>query len=248
MQGIFNKIKKDRSEVMRGLENLSALWETLSSILPLTAILAIFQILILRKPIDNVREFIFGFILSVLGLHFFLKGTTMSLIPLADTLGSNLVVIERRWVIMIIGFIIGYFATLVEPGLKALALEVEELSAGAIPHKMLIHGVAVGFGAGMSIGLMKILLNIPYAKVVIPLLAVVGVLVLISPAPFNAIAFDAASATTGPVNIPINMALAVGLASVLEGVDPLLSGFGIVGLTSIGSMISVMVLGIITKL
>lgn len=128
-----------------------------------------------------------------------------------------------------------------------MALGIEELSAGAIPHKVLIHGVAIGFGSGMAIGLLKILLNIPYIKVLIPLLLIIIFLAFITPEPFGAIAFDAASATTGPVNIPINMALAVGLASVIQGVDPLLSGFGIVGLTSIGSMISVMALGILTK-
>lgn len=233
---------------MKNLSGLSAIWETASSIIPLTALLAIFQLFILKKPLHSVKEFIIGFILSVLGLHLFLKGTTMSLIPLADSVGRNFVVIERRWVIIIIGFVIGYFATLVEPGLKALALEVEELSAGAIPNKVLIHGVAIGFGTGMAIGLLKILLNIPYIKVIVPLLLIVLLLSFIVPEPFGAIAFDAASATTGPVNIPINMALAVGLASIIKGADPLISGFGIVGLTSIGSMISVMVLGILTKI
>lgn len=232
---------------MKWLSGLGELWETISSIIPLTAILAIFQIFVLKKPLHNVKEFLIGFVLSVLGLHLFLKGTTMSLIPLGDSVGRNFVVIERRWVIIVIGFVIGYFATLVEPGLKALALEIEELSAGAIPHKVLIHGVAIGFGSGMAIGLLKILLNIPYIKVLIPLLLIIIFLAFITPEPFGAIAFDAASATTGPVNIPINMALAVGLASVIQGVDPLLSGFGIVGLTSIGSMISVMALGILTK-
>ncbi len=232
---------------MKWLSGLGELWETISSIIPLTVILAIFQIFVLKKPLHNVKEFLIGFVLSVLGLHLFLKGTTMSLIPLGDSVGRNFVVIERRWVIIVIGFVIGYFATLVEPGLKALALEIEELSAGAIPHKVLIHGVAIGFGSGMAIGLLKILLNIPYIKVLIPLLLIIIFLAFITPEPFGAIAFDAASATTGPVNIPINMALAVGLASVIQGVDPLLSGFGIVGLTSIGSMISVMALGILTK-
>lgn len=233
---------------MKGLQNLSALWETAVSIIPLTAILAIIQIFILKKPLNNVKDFTIGFLLSVLGLHLFLKGTTMSLIPLGDSVGRNFVMIERKWIILVIGFAIGYAATLVEPGLKALALEVEELSAGAIPYKVLIHGVAIGFGGGMIIGLLKILLNLPYIKVLIPLLLIVILLSFFAPAPFDSIAFDAASATTGPVNIPINMALAVGLASVIEGVDPLMSGFGIVGLTSIGSMISVMILGILTKL
>lgn len=233
---------------MKFFSGLSSLWETASSIIPLTAILALFQILVLKKPLHNVKEFSIGFLLSVFGLHLFLKGTTLSLIPLGDSVGRNLVIIERRWLILIIAFIIGYAATLVEPGLKALALEVEELSQGAIPHKVLIHGVAFGFGTGMAIGMIKILLNIPYMKVLVPLLLIILVLSFFAPEPFDSIAFDAASATTGPVNIPINMALAVGLASVIEGVDPLLSGFGIVGLTSIGSMISVMILGILTKI
>lgn len=171
----------------------------------------------------------------------------MSLIPLGDSVGRNLHVLNRRWVIVLVGFIIGYFGTLVEPALKALALEVEELSAGAIPHTVLIHGVAAGFGLGMGIGLFKIIRNIPYIKIIVPLLVLVIILAFFAPEPYGSIAMDSASATTGPVNIPLNMALAIGLASIIEGVDPLLSGFGIVGLTSIGAMISVLILGIWTR-
>lgn len=229
------------------MEILSPLWETLMGILPLTAILAVFQLLVLRRPIDNVKEFGLGFVFAVIGLHLFLKGSTMSLIPLGDAVGRNLHILDRKWVIILIGFIIGYFGTLVEPALKALALEVEELSAGAIPHKLLIHGVAAGFGLGMGIGLFKIIANVPYLKIIVPLLGLVIVLAFFAPDPFASIAMDSASATTGPVNIPINMALAIGLASIIEGVDPLLSGFGIVGLTSIGAMISVLILGIWTR-
>ncbi|MCK9267679.1 MAG: DUF1538 domain-containing protein [Alkaliphilus sp.] len=233
---------------MRVIEVLAPLWETIRSIIPLTAIMAFFQLVVLRKPIDNLKEFLLGFILAVLGLHLFLKGATMSLLPLGDSVGRNIHILERRWLIVIIAFIIGYLGTLVEPALKALALEVEELSIGTIRYKVLIHGVAVGFGLGMAIGVTKILLNIPYIKIVVPLLILIVILAFFAPEPFAAIAFDSASATTGPVNIPLNMALAIGLATVIKTVDPLISGFGIIGLTSIGAMISVLVLGIFTKL
>lgn len=233
---------------MKGSGHLGALLETLGSVLPLAGILVFLQLVIFRKPLHDTKQFITGFIITVVGLHLFLQGIELSLIPLGDSVGGNFVMIEKKWIVLIIGFVIGYFATLVEPGLQALALEVEELSAGAIPQKVLIHGVAVGFGCGMAIGLSRILFDISYVKVVVPLLLIVLGLVFVSPEPFNSIAFDAASATTGPVNIPINMALAVGLASIIEGVDPLLAGFGVVGLTSVGSMISVMVLGILTKI
>ena len=172
----------------------------------------------------------------------------MSLIPLGDSVGRNLHLLDKKFLIVLVGFVIGYFGTLVEPALRTLALEIEEVSAGAISQGVLIHGVAAGFGLGMGIGLFKIINNISYIKIIVPLLALVLILVFLAPKMYVAIAMDSASATTGPVNIPINMALAIGIASVIEGVDPLLSGFGIIGLTSIGAMISVLVLGILTSL
>lgn len=229
------------------IESLAPLWETAKSIIPLTAILIIFQLFILKKPLENVKDFSIGFVLAILGLHLFLKGTTMSLIPIGESVGRSLYILEKKWIIVAAAFVIGYFGTLVEPALQTLALEVEELSVGAIPHKVLIHGVAIGFGMGMAIGILKILLNIPYLKIIVPLLLIIMVLVFFTPEPFGAVAMDAASATTGPVNIPLNMALAIGLASVIETADPLISGFGIIGLTSVGAMVSVMVLGILTK-
>lgn len=233
---------------MKLIQILSPLWETVKGILPLTIIMVVFQVFILKKPIENVGEFTIGVILSILGLHLFLKGTTMSLIPLGDSVGRNLYLLDKKIFIVLIGFIIGYFGTLVEPALRTLALEVEEVSAGAISQTVLIHGVAAGFGLGMGIGLFKIINNISYIKIIVPLLALVLILIFLSPKMYVSIAMDSASATTGPVNIPINMALAIGIASVIEGVDPLLSGFGVVGLTSIGAMISVLVLGILSNL
>jgi len=233
---------------MRGLKGLNDLWETARSVLPLVVTLAFFQLVVLRKPIKNVKEFIIGVLLSIFGLHFFLKGISMSLLPLGDSVGENLVVLERKWLMVAVAFVVGYFGTLVEPALKTLALEVEEISIGAIPNRVLVHAVAVGFGSGMAIGVYKILNNISYVKIVAPLLLVIFVLIFFAPEEFVSIAMDSASATTGPVNIPLNMALALGLAKILENVDPLLSGFGIVGLTSIGAVISVLVLGILAKI
>ena len=232
---------------MKIIEALAPLKETLMGILPLTAIMVVFQVLVLKKPLENVKQFTLGFILATIGLHLFLKGTGMSLIPLGDSVGRNLYVLDKRWLIVLIGFIIGYFGTLVEPALKILALEVEEISIGAIKHNMLIHGVAAGFGLGMGIGLYRIITGIAYIKFLVPLLIIVIILAFFAPDPYGSLAMDSASATTGPVNIPLNMALAIGLASAIESADPLLSGFGIIGLTSIGAMISVLVLGILTR-
>jgi len=233
---------------MRIMEILRDIWRTAKTVLPLALILVILQIVVLKKPIKNLKEFIIGIILSIAGLHFFLKGVFMSILPLGDSVGGNIAILDNKLLIVAISLVIGYLGTLVEPALKTLALEVEEVSVGAIPNKVLIHAVAIGFGLGMGIGVWKIINNIPFIKIVIPLIFVIILLIPFVPKEFVSIAMDSASATTGPVNIPLNMAIAVGLAKSLENVDPLTSGFGIIGLTSIGAVISVMVLGLLSRI
>ena len=233
---------------MRMMEILRDIWGTAKTVLPLALILVILQIVVLKKPIKNLKEFIIGIILSIAGLHFFLKGVFMSILPLGDSVGGNIAILDNKLLIVAISLVIGYLGTLVEPALKTLALEVEEVSVGAIPNKVLIHAVAIGFGLGMGIGVWKIINNIPFIKIVIPLIFVIILLIPFVPKEFVSIAMDSASATTGPVNIPLNMAIAVGLAKSLENVDPLTSGFGIIGLTSIGAVISVMVLGLLSRI
>ncbi len=233
---------------MRIMEILRDIWGTAKTVLPLALILVILQIVVLKKPIKNLKEFIIGIILSIAGLHFFLKGVFMSILPLGDSVGGNIAILDNKLLIVAISLVIGYLGTLVEPALKTLALEVEEVSVGAIPNKVLIHAVAIGFGLGMGIGVWKIINNISFIKIVIPLIFVIILLIPFVPKEFVSIAMDSASATTGPVNIPLNMAIAVGLAKSLENVDPLTSGFGIIGLTSIGAVISVMVLGLLTRI
>ncbi|MGB4157997.1 MAG: DUF1538 domain-containing protein [Caldicoprobacterales bacterium] len=226
---------------------LKDLWETASSVLPLMGVLIVFQLGVLRKPIPNAKVFIIAFFLCLFGLHFFIKGASNALIPLADTVGSNIVSINNNYIIIGFALLLGYASTLVEPALAALAIEVEEISVGAIRRNVLTHTVAIGFGIGLAIGISKILFNISTKKILLPLLLISGILAYFAPEEYVAIAFDSASATTGPVNIPINMALAIGIAKTLEGVDPLLSGFGIVGLTSMGTVLSVLTLGILNK-
>ncbi|AFS79533.1 putative membrane protein DUF1538 [Gottschalkia acidurici 9a] len=232
---------------MKNIEWISALWGTAKTILPIAVFLILFQVLFLKKPMENIKSFALGFLLTILGLHFFLKGLSISLLPLGEDVGRNLLTLNNKWIIVLFGFVLGYFATLAEPALRILALEVEEISSGVIRSNMLIQFVALGFGGGMSIGIIKILNNIPNSKIMIPLLGIIILLIYFTPKEFVAVAMDSAASTTGPVNIPLNMTLALGLAATIAGADPLLNGFGIVGLTSLGTMISVLSLGILTR-
>lgn len=224
---------------------LKDLFGTFKSLTPIVLGLLLFQLLVLKSPLEKPQSFIGGYLLSLAGLFLFLKGLTLCLLPLGESVGANLISLDSKFWIIIVGFVIGYLATLAEPALHALAMEAEEISVGVLPKQVLIHAVAIGFGTGMALGIAKILFQIPSTTIIIPLLFITIILTYFTPEGIVGIAFDSASATTGPINIPINMAVALGLSKVLAASDPLLNGFGLVGLTSLGAAISVLIMGII---
>lgn len=213
------------------------------SVAPLVVILLVLKLLILRSPLESNRQFLFGTLFTIVGLFLFLQGAQMSLIPLAEATGADLVKLNRP-LILVIAFCIGFVATLVEPALTAVTHEAEITSVGAITQKLLLTLTAFGFACGMLLGVFKIIYNINFLWILVPALAAMAVLGFFCDQTFAALAFDCAGATTGPVNIPVNMAIALGLARSIEGVDPLTAGFGMVGLTMFGVAAAIMVVGV----
>lgn len=214
------------------------------SVAPLVVILLILKLLVFRSPLESNKQFIFGVLFAIVGLFLFLQGAQMSLIPAAESVGALLVRLNRPFII-IVAFCIGFVATLVEPALASVTHEAENVSVGVIKSSFLMGLTAFGFAIGMAIGVIKIIYNINFLHILVPALIILAVLGYFCDQTFAAIAFDCAAATTGPVNIPVNMALGLGLARSVEGLDPLTAGFGIVGLTVLGVAATIMTVGVI---
>ncbi|MGI6495754.1 MAG: DUF1538 domain-containing protein [Kiritimatiellia bacterium] len=230
--------------------------EVLKSTGPLLIALAALQIL-LKWPIGSFREFIqkssfesthqffAGLAFVLVGLFIFLKGVDMCLIPMATDVGGALVRLPSRGLIILVCFAIGFAATLVEPALQTIAKQAEEITVGALKSNVLIYATAVGCALGMALGIAKVLYNLKSAYFIIPMLVILLVLCFFTKDLIVGLAWDCASALTGPVNIPINSAIALGLAANIAGVDPMRVGFGLVGLTSLGAATSVMLASIL---
>ncbi|MCD8351220.1 MAG: DUF1538 domain-containing protein [Planctomycetaceae bacterium] len=214
------------------------------SVMPLVILLLFLKLVVFRSPLEDNKQFTFGIVFTILGLFLFLQGAQMSLIPVADSTGSELVRLNKP-LIIVIAFCLGFVATLVEPALASVTHEAENISVGVVTSRFLMMVTAFGFACGMALGVVKIIYNINFLYILIPALVGLAVLAYFCNQTFAAIAFDCAGATTGPVNIPVNMALALGLARSLEGVDPLTAGFGIIGLTVLGVAAAIMIVGII---
>lgn len=216
-------------------------------ILPITSFLIIFQVFVLKAPIDNPKSIAFRLFLSTIGLYFFVQGLNIALIPLGKSVGYNLPKLDNKILVVFFGFIVGYGATLAEPALTSLGTQIEEISSGVMTNRMFSHTVSLGAGFGMSIGMLKILYKVPSTYAIIPMIAIVGILGFFAPERITGVAFDAAGVTTGPVTVPLNMALAIGLSTVIGGSDPLIDGFGLIALSCLGTILAVLILGIVIQ-
>jgi hypothetical protein len=231
-------------KILKVLDFLKDFFVSFKELLPLLIFLLIFQIFVFKKPVENLKDFFGGLIFTTLGLMLFMKGISTLFLPLSKSFGENIIFLDNKILIIFFTSLLAYFSTLIEPGLKVVAAEVEEASIGAINAKVLIQFVAFGVALGMAFGIIKILFSLNIRFFILPILLIISILILFTKKEFIGIAFDAASSTTGPVNIPVNMAIGLGISKMVQSPDPLMDGFGIVGLMTLGPVISVLILGL----
>ncbi len=150
---------------------------------------------------------------------------------------------ERMGVIILIlfAFVMGYGATFAEPALNALGLTVEELTVGTFKQSTIMHTVALGVGIGLAFGIVKIIWDIPLIYLIVPPYILVLFLTFISSEDYVNIGWDSAGVTTGPVTVPLVLAMGLGVGSQMGVVD----GFGMLALASVWPILTVLFVGVV---
>ena len=143
-------------------------------------------------------------------------------------------------VVVVFGFMMGYSATLAEPALNALGSTVEELTVGTFRKTLLMQAVAIGVGVGIALGVAKIIYDWPLIWMLIPPYAALMVLTVISSEDFVNIGWDSAGVTTGPVTVPLVLAMGLGISAQVGSVE----GFGILALASVCPILAVLLVGL----
>ncbi len=221
------------------------LLEVLMSIGPIVLVIALIQLFLIRTPVSLFWQFIAGSALVTTGLFLFLVGVRISLLPIGEMIGSELVSRGSLLFLLLATFIFGFVITVAEPDVRVLAHQVDIASRGAIESGLLITAVALGVGFFVSLAILRIILGIPIAYLLATGYVLIVIISFFTPPDFVAISFDAGGVTTGPMAVPFILALGVGATSVMGGKSSMAETFGLIGLASIGPVIGVMILGVI---
>ncbi|MFC0560748.1 DUF1538 domain-containing protein [Halalkalibacter alkalisediminis] len=219
--------------------------EVVYAIIPLSLVVIILQFTIIGMPIDMFVQFLVGVVMVSVGLILFLLGVHIGLLPVGEMIGSALPRMGKAWLVVFFGFLLGFVATVAEPDVRVLAIQVDLVSEGMVSSNVLIYTVALGVAIFVGLAMLRILVNIPITYLLIGGYGLVFLLAAFTPTQFVPISFDAGGVTTGPMTVPFILALGVGVASVLRGKSASTDGFGLVALASIGPILAVLVLGVI---
>jgi len=226
------------------------------AVLPLVLFLLLVIKQVLKERVPEASVIAYGVFLALLGMIIFNLGLTYGLAPLGNQSGSlipaaftSIETVEASplyfyslgvCITLVFAWLLGFGATVAEPALNALGMTVEKLTNGAFRKPMLLYAVSFGVAFGIALGIIRILTNIPLGYFLIPGYLVAVALTVFSSEEFVNVAWDSAGVTTGPITVPLVLALGLGLGDVLLMVE----GFGILALASIGPIVSVMGVGL----
>jgi nitrogen regulatory protein PII len=229
------------------LDVLKGLLGVVVDVVPILAVILFFQYVILKKPIENLKNVIIGFGLVIIGLDAFIVGLEMGLFSVGETMAFELTQYDNNFIIYSFGFLIGFSTTMAEPSLTAIARKAKEISDGKINDFVLRIFVALGVAIGISLGSYRIVVGGEIVYYIMAGYMFVIVLTFMAPKYIIPIAYDSGGVTTSTVTVPLVAALGLGLATNIDGRDPLIDGFGLIAFASLFPMITVMLYGLITE-
>lgn len=216
--------------------------EALTSILPITAIVLLLSVTV--APLGNsvMMLFLFGALMLIAGMGLFTLGAEMSMLPMGEGIGVQLSKNKKIVLPVVVCFILGVVITMAEPDLQVLATQIP-----SAPNMVLILSIAVGVGGFLAVAVLRMIFHIRLSTLLIGFYGLVFLLAIFAPDSFIPAAFDSGGVTTGPITVPFIMALGLGLTAMRSDKDSENDSFGLIALSSIGPILSVLVLGIFYK-
>lgn len=213
---------------------------------PIVLFYLIFRLLTGGRGTDGLGKTIVGVLYTYAGLVLFLTGVNVGFMPLGAYLGSEIGSSPFRWIIVPLGMVIGYFIVAAEPAVHVLTKQVEEVTAGTIPGKVLKNTLSIGVAVSVGIAMLRVLMGISILWIVLPGYILALALSFFVPDIFTSIAFDSGGVASGPMTATFLLPFAMGASSAVGGGAG--NAFGVIALVAMTPLIAIQVLGLIYRI
>ena len=230
-----------------------SLSDSLVAIAPLLVAFIPFQIFFIKMAKSAFLRAMLGMIPVFIGLLTFLFAIDFGFAFAGGYIGEVFMSPARpgwfRWMLPVIGFILGLAITLTEPAVTVLGDELQDMIGIKRMTTRMLLAVSIGFSATFAI--IKIMLEINILWFLVPLYFVAVVLMKFTSKLFVGLAFDSggivggalSSAVLTPLTLGIAQAVAINAGPYAQSV--LTNGFGILAFMSVTPLIAIQLMGIV---
>ena len=189
-----------------------------------------------------------GMFVLIVGLAVFSIGASSSLSKVGEYMGASLSKQKNLFIVIAFAFALGTLITVAEPSIMIVS---KQITNDPLIGYLLTGGIALGVGIFVVIGVIRIIFH-KSLKVWYLLFYALTFMILIfifviakdgqNKSVFLPFIFDSGGVTTGSATVPFILALGAGIATVRGGKHAKNDSFGLVGMASIGPILSVTIL------
>lgn len=213
--------------------------------LPLILFFLFFNRFYWKLPRRQVRQFFRGILLAFIGLTLFLQGVNVGFIKVGEAIGVSLSQVSFNWILIPIGFILGFVVTIAEPSIQVLNLEVQKVTGGYVSNKVMLYFLSFGVATAVALSMLRVLTGLSLLYFILPGYTAAFILAHRVKPLFVGLAFDSGSVVTGPMIITFLFAFTLGSSRAVPGSNPLYDGFGMIAIVAMVPILSVLTLGAI---
>ena len=252
------------------------LQEQTLAVVPITLLLILTIAIFFGRAPNAPGELVGGMLCAIVGLTLFTDSLRICVMPLGELIGREMPRKLPQAAMLFIALCLGILCTYAEPALASLRPLARLVERSKTPYlyivlndflEPLIFSIGLGVGVAAMIGILRFQNEWNMKKVILatvtPCLICSCYMKWGNPElmPILGLAWDCGAVTTGPVSVPVLLALGIGamktakdkrLASLMlqqavlgGGQQPALDGFGIVTLASLFPVLAVQLLGIV---
>lgn len=138
--------------------------------------------------------------------------------------------------------VLGWFIISAEPAVGVLEKQIESVSAGAIPGKVIQRSLSVAIALAMGLSMLRVLTGISILWFLVPGYGIALALSFFVPDIYTAIAFDSGGVASGPMTATFMLQFVMGASSALGG-NILRDAFGVVALVAMMPLLSIQAVG-----
>lgn len=226
----------------------STFLESLVALLPITLLFIVFNFVVFKLRKREFLRIMIGMIYTYLGLVLFLTGVNAGFLDVARLIGSKVAGLDNVLIFPLLGLVIGMVVVLAEPAVYVLSNQVEEVTTGYIPRKLILATLSIGVSLAVFLSTLRII--IPELKIwmiLVPGFIIAIILSFFVPPLFVGIAFDSGGVASGPMTATFVLAFTQGAADMIPTADVLRDGFGVIAMVAMVPIIAIMILGLLFK-